>query len=425
MRILRSHRVIGLLFLSLMAASLWLTAAIFTKKFTDYDEVTLQTSKIGLQMPERADVKYRGVIVGEVLDFKPTTEGAEITLGLFVDQTKTVPADVTGAIEPKTLFGEKYVSLESASGRPSPAIRKGDVVERTAVSTEVEAVLSDLLPMLRAVQPEQLNYFLTAMATALEGRGADLGDGLATLDSYLKRFNPEAKALIEDLRKTAEVSDLYAEVLPELARVLRNSVKTGNTIEDREVQLQKLFADTAAFSKTAQSFLAANEKNLIRLGEVSAAQFKLFARYAPEYRCLLGGMAGVVPKIDETFRGHMLHINVELLPNQPRGYTTADMPVNGLDHAPYCGTLPSPPHSQRNPVQAPPNFNDGIEAPTGKGTRRAATGGVDGAYVGTEAEASMLRAILGPVFGLATEDVSDLSVLMIAPMARGAEVSVR
>ena len=425
MRILRSHRLIGIVFLALMLASLWFTWAIFSKKFTDYDEVTLQTSKIGLQMPERADVKYRGVIVGEVLDFKPTTAGAEITLGLFPDQVKTIPADVTGSILPKTLFGEKYVSLESTTGKPSPAIRRGDVVERTAVATEVEQVLSDLLPLLRTVQPEQLNYFLNAMATALEGRGGDLGDGLANLDAYLKRFNPEAEALIEDLRKTAEVSDLYAEVMPELAEVLRNTVTTGKTVEEREAQLQKLFAETTAFSTTAQSFLDANEKNLIRLGQVTSAQMKLFARYAPEYPCLLGGIAGVVPKIDQTFRGHILHINLEMLPNQPRGYTTDDLPKNVGAHAPYCGTLPRPPHTQSNPLPTPPNFDDGIEKPTGKGTRRVATGGIDGGYVGTEAEAGMLRALLGPVFGVPTEDVSDLAVLMIAPMARGAEVSVR
>ena len=428
MRILRSHRLIGLVFLVLMAASLWFTWAIFSKKFTDYDEVTLQTSKIGLQMPERADVKYRGVIVGEVLDFKPTTSGAEVTLGIFPDQVKTIPADVTGSILPKTLFGEKYVALESTTGKPTPAIRRGDVIERTAVATEVEQVLSDLLPLLRTVQPEQLNYFLNAMATALEGRGSEVGDGLANIDAYLKQFNPEAEALIEDLRKTAEVSDLYAEVMPELAEVLRNTVTTGNTVEDREAQLQKLFAETTAFSKTAQSFLDANEKNLIRLGQVTSAQMKLLAHYAPEYPCLLGGISGIVPKIDETFRGHVLHINVELLPNQPRGYTTDDAPKNIGRHAPYCGTLPRPPHTQANPLPTPPNFDDGVEKPTGKGTRRAATGtltGGDAAYVGTEAEAGMLRALLGQVFGVPTEDVSDLSVLMIAPMARGAEVSVR
>ena len=57
------------------SSGVWLTYAIFTKKFADYDEVTLQTSTIGLQLPERADVKIRGVIVGEVLGFDTERRG--------------------------------------------------------------------------------------------------------------------------------------------------------------------------------------------------------------------------------------------------------------------------------------------------------------------------------------------------------------
>ncbi len=75
------HKVLGVAFICLLVAGVWFTHAIFSKKFVDYDRVTLQTSRIGLQLPARADVKVRGVIVGEVLDFEPTDAGAEITLG--------------------------------------------------------------------------------------------------------------------------------------------------------------------------------------------------------------------------------------------------------------------------------------------------------------------------------------------------------
>ncbi len=44
------------------------------------------------------------------------------------------------------------------------------------MAIEVERVLSDLYPLLRTVQPEQLNYTLTALADALEGRGEKLGN---------------------------------------------------------------------------------------------------------------------------------------------------------------------------------------------------------------------------------------------------------
>ena len=68
MRVNALHKVLGVAFILLLLVAVWFTYAIFTKKFADYDEVTLQTSEIGLQLPARADVKIRGVIVGEVLD---------------------------------------------------------------------------------------------------------------------------------------------------------------------------------------------------------------------------------------------------------------------------------------------------------------------------------------------------------------------
>ncbi len=114
-----NHKALGVIFLCLLLAGVWLTYGIFSKKFVDYDKVTLQTSTLGLQLPERADVKIRGVIVGEVLGFDTDEEGAKVTLGLYPDQVRTIPANVTGSIVPKTLFGEKYVSLEVPQD-PSP-----------------------------------------------------------------------------------------------------------------------------------------------------------------------------------------------------------------------------------------------------------------------------------------------------------------
>ena len=71
-------KALGILFLALLMAGIWLTYGVFTQKFTDFDEVTLDAPAIGLQMPERADVKIRGVIVGEVLGFSATDQGAQV-----------------------------------------------------------------------------------------------------------------------------------------------------------------------------------------------------------------------------------------------------------------------------------------------------------------------------------------------------------
>ena len=431
MKVLGAPRVLGIVFLCLLMLSVWLTYAIFSKKFADYDEVSLQTSKIGLQLPERADVKVRGVIVGEVLDFEANTDGAVLTLGFYPGQIDEIPADVTGSIVPKTLFGEKYVSLEIPEGSTpgeGETLQAGQTIERTDVSIEVEKVLSDLYPLLRTVQPADLNMTLNAIATALEGRGERLGENLETLDSYLKRLNPQIPQILDDLRLTAQVSNTYADVMPELAEILRNTITTTTTLEDRDAKVRQLYTDVAAFSQTTEGFLRANGDNLIRLGEISAAQLEVLAKYAPEYPCLLQGIVRAAPMQAQAFRGFTLHIVLETLPNQPRGYHPADQPVFGDKRGPSCATgLPADNYSQENPARTQPDFVDGVDEPTGKGTSRVAPSyGVRGAgWSGTASEAGLLNAMLAPGLGVTADDVPDLGALLVGPMARGGQVTLR
>ncbi len=229
-----SYKVLGVTFLAMLLLFVWLTYAIFTKKFVDYVPVTLQTSKIGLQLPAFADVKIRGVIVGEVRTNASDGDGARLELAIKPHEVDTIPANATARILPKTLFGEKYVALQiPAQAAPDP-IAANDVITESEVAIEVEQVLNDVYPLLRTVQPAELNYTLTAMATALEGRGEDLGNNLVVLNDYLERTNPQIPAFIEDLRLLGQVSENYAQVMPELARLLRNSVTTGNTFVEQE-----------------------------------------------------------------------------------------------------------------------------------------------------------------------------------------------
>jgi len=418
------HKLLGIGFLCLLLAGVWFTNAIFTKKFVDYDRVTLQTSRIGLQLPARADVKVRGVIVGEVLAFKPTASGAEITLGIYPDDIDTIPKNVTGSILPKTLFGEKYVSLDIPSAPDSTPIAVGDVIPRTDVSIEVEKVLADLYPLLTTVQPADLNRTLTAIATALEGRGEKIGSSLQTLDSYLKRINPQIPALVDDLKLTTQVAGTYSDVMPQIAQILRNTVKTGHTLEGREAALHQFFKDVSSFSDTATTFLDQNDDNIIRLGDLSKTQTDLFAKYAPEYPCLLKGIVNSGKLEAAAFRGYVLHINLEVLPSQPRGYTPKDTPRYGDKRGPNCIGLPNPSTSQQHPWTDVPNINDGVDEPTGKGTDRVAPGWGTG-FVGGPQESMLLKGMLGPVLGVPAEDVDDLGVLLIGPMARGAEVELR
>jgi phospholipid/cholesterol/gamma-HCH transport system substrate-binding protein len=409
------HKTLGVIFVCLLLFGVWLTYAVFTKKFTDYDEVKLETSSIGLQLPTRADVKIRGVIVGEVLDATAGKDGAELTLGIYPDKIHNIPANVTGAIVPKTLFGEKYVSLVIPQSGAEGTIEAGDTITKTDLGTEVEEVLSDLYPLLQTVQPADLNATLSAISTALEGRGEQLGENLETVDSYLKRINPQIPALVDDLKLTAQVSDLYADILPEVAQILDDTVVTTGTLEEKEATLNSALRDIRAFADTARGFLDRNGGLIKEANQLTTTQLDLLARYAPEFPCVFQGLNAIAPRIASMFRGFELHIVLETIPQQPRSYNINDLPKFGDFRGPRCYHLPHPPWTQENPFTNVPNFNDGVDEPTGKGTDRVPPGFDDPiGYRGTPEDVAMLRQLLKGTYGEGAD--SGLGVLLAGPI---------
>jgi phospholipid/cholesterol/gamma-HCH transport system substrate-binding protein len=235
--------------------------------------------------------------------------------------------------------------------------------------------------------------------------------------------------LVEDLRKLGAVSDTYRSVVPELADLLRNSVTTGDTFVEKEAKVQALFDDVASFSSTSRDFLEQNGDNIIRMSKQGQAQLPLFAKYSPEYPCLLKGIVGVLPRQEQAFRGYTLHINLETLPKQPRGFNPGDSPQYA-EHGGYvdlddCEAAIHDKWSQRNlpPGRLVPKIDDGVNYPIAK---RTAPGlDLTSGFAGTSAERSVVNAIAAPVMGVSADQVPDVASLLFAPLARGTEVSVR
>ena len=429
------HRVLGVAFLVLLMLFAWATYAVFTKKFVDVVPVSLRTSSIGLQLPALADVKIRGVIVGDVREIESAGEGATLHLAIDPDQAGIIPANATARILPKTLFGEKYVELQVPEQPAPESIAAGDVIRESEVSIEVEKVLNDVYPLLRTVRPADINYTLTALATALEGRGEQIGNNLVVLEDYLARTNPKIPLLVDDLEKLSDVSEVYRAVLPEVADLLRNSVTTGATFVEKEQKIQAFFSDVAGFSNTSRDFLETNGDNIIRLSNQGAEQLPLLAKYAPEYPCLLKGIVGVIPREEEAFRGYTLHINLETLPRQPRGYNPGDLPqyAERGEHAVPLDECAQVIRGKYNQSKLPPNslvpeVKDGVNYPLGKDRPAPGFGNsfdLTSGFAGTASERDLVASIAGPAMGVPAPQVPDVATLLFAPLARGAEVSVR
>ena len=427
-------RAYGVAFLVVVASLIGLSVASFQKVFTDVVMVSLETDRIGSQLQESSDVKLRGLIVGEVRRIETTGDGARLALALKPEMVSQIPADVSARLLPKTLFGERYVDLVAPpAGTPGRAIRAGDVIgqDRTSVAIELERVFEDLLPLLRAVQPEKLAATLNALATTLDGRGTRLGQNLVLVDRYFKELNPHMPALQADISGLADLASTYAVAAPELVRAARALVTTNTTIVQKQDSLKGFFAGTAGFANTTARFLERNGDRVIQAGRVGRPSLALFAKYSPQYPCMATALTNWVPHIDGAWKNEQFHITLEVTPQRP-GYKPGEEPAWGEKRGPNCYGLPDRHGSQANPRPGI-TFDDGTDGASGNGagsalpsafTTEKAVGiaEADSGLAGTEEEQKVVAALLSRD---GSAHPSAITTLLAGPMLRGTVVSQR
>ncbi|MGW0843187.1 MCE family protein [Streptomyces sp. NPDC002787] len=414
MRVLRL-RLYGIAFIAVLALLLSLAVAVYQQAFTSVVRITLEAGSLGNQLDPRADVKLRGLLVGEVRAVRADGEKATLDIALKPEHVASIPSDVHARLLPKTLFGEKYVDLVPPRGSSARPIRAGDVItqDRTKVGMELQRLLNDLLPLLRTVEPGQLNATLSAFATALEGRGDRIGDNLTRVESYLRRLNPHLPSLREDISRFADVAEVYGDAAPDLMRILRNTVTTSRTIVEKKDRLAAALRTTATVAGTGEDFFDANGDRLITLGRVSRPTLQLFARYSPEYPCLLEGLVRQEKASQEAFRGGRMRITLEVVRPQA-AYEPGEEPRYAERSGPNCRGLPNP------RVPAPhTDLNDGTSS--GRSSD-ALPGGVD--VSATEAEQRAVGSLVAPVMGVPADEVPPVATLLFGPLARGTAVSV-
>ncbi len=407
-------RLYGIAFLVVMALLLSLSVAVYQQVFTPVVRITLEADTLGNQLDPRADVKLRGLLVGEVRTVRADGRKATVDIALKPQHVSRIPADVHARLLPKTLFGEKFVDLVPPRGSAGRHIRAGDVItqDRTTVGIEVQQLLNDLLPLLRTVRPAELNATLTAFATALEGRGDRIGANLTRVERYLRELNPHMPSLKEDIARFADVTEVYGDAAPDLMRILRNSVTTSRTLVEQQDRLAEGLRTTTTVARTAEEFFDENGDRLITLGRVSRPTLALFARYSPEYPCLLDGLVKQEKASEEAFRGGQMHITLEFVRPRP-AYRPGEEPRYAERSGPDCRGLPGP------PVPAPDVRLDDGTSPT------AASGLPGGAGVSaTAAEQRAVGSLVAPVLGVPADRVPAVATLLFGPMARGTAVSI-
>lgn len=433
-RPLAVQRGVGLLFVVVLGGLVALSVALYQKAFTPVVMITVQADRIGNQLSKGADVKARGLLVGEVREVR--SDGTRATLVLALDRARVadLPADVKAQMIPKTLFGEKIVDLVIDDRSASRPLRTGDVIRQDDSSTarETSQALDDLLPLLQALKPADLSTTLNALSTTLRGRGDRLGDNLERVDTYLRGLNPELPALREGFTGVADFADTLDRTTPALSALLDDSSFLAGSLVDQRDELAAFLTSTTTSTRELDGFLTRNQDRLIRLAADSRPSLAVYDRYSTGFPCLAKGLVVQSGLAATAFGGAQpgLHITLEVVDDQG-GYRPGDEPVYGADSGPTCRGLP--PNAPERPFPADMEVTDGYcddqeRAPgvqaecQGRDPSPVPAGGAD--PVGLLTARSAVGAVAGAVLGLPPDEVPDLALLLFGPMARGTEVGL-
>jgi len=414
--------VSGVAFVVTIALLIWLSIAIYDKKFDRVTWVTIDADRAGLQLARFGDVRLNGALVGQVRDIGQQGDHAVIKVALDPSDAKQIPDNVSVKIIPTTLFGQKYVEFEVPGDPSSSHLTDGSVIPASRVTTNVELsqVLANLFPLLRAVRPADLNATLSAIASALQGRGEEIGRTMDELGKYLGAIDGHLPTLKQDLIELAKVSKDYDIAAPDLLDTLANLTVTSKTIVQKKRDIDVFFSDLTGLSDTATRFLDVNGENLIRMGQVTEPMLALLARYSPEFPCLIKGAAAYAPILSKTFAGGWVKQYFEFFNPQYHVFRASDSIQYGeVGHGPWClglphFTVPSPDWKLKQGIQQAQNPPTDI-TPLSPFHPSA---DLNSGSAGTSGDKRIINAMLADSSGHAPSSYGALGSLLYGPVVR-------
>lgn len=336
-----------------LVAAVFVSLTMFFGGFTPSVTVTVAAPRSGLVLDPDAKVKVRGVQIGRVAALETTGDGTDLRLALDPDKLSLVPANATVDIRSTTVFGAKYINFVIPPEPEEQSLQPGARLATDKVTVEFNTIFQHLSDVLAQVEPEKMSATLTALGTALQGRGESLGQLLVNSNSLLHEINPMMPTLQRDLQATAAVGNLYADVSGDLLRTVDNVTVSTRTIAEAESDVDALLANLTGLADTTGSVLHENEAQLGTALDLLRPTTELLNEYKPALACLIGGAATAMPIGEAVFGGLQegVALNTGFMYGTPAYTYPNDLPKVNATGGPRCaGTTDRVPGSHADYV---------------------------------------------------------------------------
>ena len=280
----------------------------FRGDFTPKTELTMVASRAGLVMEPGSKVTYNGVQIGRVASISEIERdgrpAAKLVLNVNPQYIKLIPANVAASIEAATLFGNKYVSLTSPDNPQQQRISPHDVIDVRSVTTEFNTLFETITSIAEKVDPIELNATLSALAQALDGLGGNFGQSIVNGNQILAQLNPRMPQLGYDVRRLADLGEIYAHASPDLWAFLQNAVTTARTLTRQQGDLDAALLAAVGAGKTGEDIFARGGPYLVRGAADLVPTAALLDTYSPELFCTIRNFHDAAPGVANAVGGN-------------------------------------------------------------------------------------------------------------------------
>ncbi|MGC4008259.1 MAG: hypothetical protein QM805_04240 [Pseudomonas sp.] len=252
-------------------------------RFEGYTKAVLNLVNVGDGLPPKSDVKYHGMIVGEVVDVVPAIGGQhfnEVNINIYSRHAPGIPAHVTARVIPANVFAVSAVELVGGddggptvnqvfqdNGKPVPIAENTELP--TVLFQTTLTKLRDALVALGRGREDRSIGVIEAVQVATQNRRPALMTAGAQLDRLLKNLNG---VMADDPEQTdttvaalVNATEGLKQTAPELVDALHKAIRPMQVFVEQKQQLATLLSTGLNTVGTMQTAMANNNDKLVKI----------------------------------------------------------------------------------------------------------------------------------------------------------------
>lgn len=240
------------------------------------------------------EVKIAGAPVGQVDEVEVVDGKARVSL--TVRESVRVPADSEAAIRWRDAMGRRVVYL--LPGKSAARMRPGAHIERTRSAVDGSALLDQLGPLVRSLDPKQVNTVLVSLSEALDGNAGNIDRLIADIDTLSATIAKRRKVLRQMLDDYATVTGIIARRDKQIGSAVDDLVSLSEAFNGNRRLIDGTLVQLAALARTSDALLAGNEREL---GQVVDKLSVFSSGVNRNSGTLLKVLRSVTPKLQHIF----------------------------------------------------------------------------------------------------------------------------